>query len=102
MRNRPSIGKPTILDFSCPLELSRFPFDTQTCTMNISSWVYTDGLLSLIPNTDVSKQIDVLDTFSHSEWKLLGYSLEHYNETRTCCPNKLFSVIKLVGVKPIP
>lgn len=60
-------SKPTILKFSCPLELSRFPFDTQRCVMNISSWVYTDDMLSIIPNRDVQKQIDVLDTFGHSE-----------------------------------
>ena len=78
-------SKPTILDFSCPLELSRFPFDTQTCTMNISSWVYTDGLLNLIPNTDVSKQIDVLSSFGHSEWEVKEYSVIISKERRECC-----------------
>ena len=86
-------SKPTILDFSCPLELSRFPFDTQTCTMNISSWVYTDGLLSLIPNTDVSKQIDVLDTFGHSEWEVIEYRVTTSKEKRECCGDEEFDVL---------
>ena len=86
-------SKPTILDFSCPLELSRFPFDTQTCTMNISSWVYTDGFLNLIPNTDVSKQIDVLDTFGHSEWEVKGYNVITTKERRECCGDKEFDVL---------
>ena len=86
-------SKPTILDFSCPLELSRFPFDTQTCTMNISSWVYTDGFLNLIPNTDVSKQIDVLDTFGHSEWEVKSYNVITTKERRECCGDKEFDVL---------
>lgn len=86
-------SKPTILDFSCPLELSHFPFDTQKCSLNISSWVYTDGLLSLIPNTDISKQIDVLDTFGHSEWEVRGYSVNQLKETRECCGEKEFDVL---------
>ena len=86
-------SKPTILDFSCPLELSHFPFDTQKCSLNISSWVYTDGLLSLIPNTDISKQIDVLDTFGHSEWDVRGYSVNQLKETRECCGDKEFDVL---------
>ena len=86
-------SKPTILDFSCPLELSHFPFDTQTCTLNISSWVYTDLMLSLIPNTDVSKQIDVLDSFGHSEWDVKGYRVEQLKETRACCGQKEFDIL---------
>ena len=86
-------SKPTILDFSCPLELSHFPFDTQICSLNISSWVYTDGMLSLIPNLDTSKQIDVLDTFGHSEWDVKGYSVNPLKETRECCGDKEFNVL---------
>lgn len=86
-------SKPTILDFSCPLELSLFPFDTQTCTLNISSWVYTDEMLSLIPNTDVSKQIDVLDSFGHSEWQVNSYKVEQFKEKRICCGEKEFDIL---------
>ena len=77
-------SKPTILKFSCPLELSKFPFDTQSCIMNISSWVYTDDLLNLIPNLDESKQIDVLKSFGHSEWKVLNYTVTSLKENRVC------------------
>ena len=86
-------SKPTILKFSCPLELSRFPFDTQTCVMNISSWVYTDDMLSLIPNRDVQKQIDVLDTFGHSEWNVIGYGVQQLKETRECCQEREFDIL---------
>tara|TARA_B100000795_G_scaffold218672_1_gene172819 strand:- start:161 stop:1117 length:957 start_codon:yes stop_codon:yes gene_type:complete len=86
-------SKPTILKFSCPLELSKFPFDTQSCIMNISSWVYTDDLLNLIPNLDESKQIDVLKSFGHSEWKVLNYTVTSLKENRVCCKDKYFDVL---------
>ena len=86
-------SKPTILKFSCPLKLSKFPFDTQTCTMNMSSWVYTNDLLELIPNEDITKQIDMMDSFRHSEWEVLDAGVLEFEEERDCCIDKDFNVI---------
>lgn len=89
-------SNPAIYSFSCALELYRFPFDTQTCIMKFSSWVYDNSLLHLVPNPDINKQIDLLESFSHSEWKINDVSLETYNETRECCGNSEFSVNKYI------
>ena len=62
--------------------------------MQFSSWSFDNSLLTLSPYGDKSTQIDVLESCSHSEWKLMNYNIETYNETRRCCPNKLFSVNK--------
>ena len=86
-------SKPTILKFSCPLELEKFPFDTQICTMNISSWVYTNDLLNLIPNTVANKQVDILDTFRHSEWDIINSEVNTYTIERDCCIGKEFNII---------
>lgn len=87
-------SNPAIFRFSCALELHNFPFDTQTCVMKFSSWVYDNSLLYLIPNPIKEKQIDVLSSFSHSEWKILDVYLDTYNETRECCGDNTFSVNK--------
>lgn len=89
-------SNPAIYSFSCALELYRFPFDTQTCIMKFSSWVYDNSLLILVANPDVNKQIDLLESFSHSEWEIVGVILETYNETRECCGNSEFSVNKYI------
>ena len=86
-------SKPTILKFSCPLELSKFPFDSQNCVMNISSWIYTNNLLKLIPNKDIKNQIDVLDSFRHSEWDVIGYNVNKFKQKRSCCRNNYFDVL---------
>ena len=83
---------PAVYTISCPLQLKFFPFDSQTCSIRFSSWSYDNSLLNLAPYGEYTTQIDVLDTFSHSEWDLDSYSIETYNETRKCCQNKLFSV----------
>ena len=83
-------SNPAIYRFSCALELHQFPFDTQTCIMKFSSWVYDNSLLRLIPNPDSAKQIDLLPSFSHSEWEIVDVTLESYNETRECCGDNEF------------
>ena len=86
-------SNPAIYKFSCSLELQYFPFDTQKCDMQFASWVYNNNQLNLKPYDNLEKQIDILDTFSHSEWSIKGVSLVTTNETRLCCPNNKYSTI---------
>lgn len=83
---------PGVYTLSCPLDLIYFPFDTQTCSIKFSSWSYDNSLLNLAPYGEYTTQLDVMDSFSHSEWDLESYSIETFNESRKCCPNKQFSV----------
>jgi hypothetical protein len=86
-------SKPGIYKFSCSLDLTDFPFDKQNCTMTFGSWVYNDIFINLIPNKDESKRIDVLDSFSHSEWKIVDLELRVLNEERECCPDENFNIL---------
>ena len=85
-------SKPAIFKFSCPLDLHEFPFDIQSCTMKFGSWTYNNNMMKIQPYEEVDKQIDVLSSFSHSEWQINSYSLKTYNESRICCPGKDFSI----------
>ena len=85
-------SNPAIFKFSCGLKLKYFPFDTQECKMKFSSWIYNNKLLNLKPNDDKSKQIDILDSFSHSEWDINNVTVTTYEEYRPCCPNEPFNV----------
>ena len=84
-------SNPAIYKFSCSLELHYFPFDTQRCIMKFSSWNYNNLLLNLKPNSDINKQIDILDEFSHSEWEIVNVNVINYNDSRPCCPNLNFT-----------
>ena len=85
-------SNPAVFRFSCPLDLHYFPFDTQRCRMKFASWIYNNNLLTLHPHKDVSKQIDILSTFSHSEWKIRDVKVNNYVEKRPCCPDVEFDV----------
>ena len=85
-------SKPGIFKFSCSLDLHEFPFDIQRCRMRFGSWTHNTDMMSIIPYEEIEKQIDVLPSFSHSEWDINRYSLNHYNESRVCCPGKNFSI----------
>ena len=74
-------SNPVVLKMPCSLQLETFPFDTQTCSMKFGSWVYSSEYLNLIPYDNVEQQIDVLDSFSHTEWEIDGLTVElQYNE----------------------
>lgn len=72
-------SNPVVIKMPCSLELQLFPFDTQTCDIVFGSWVYSSEYLNLIPYQDEEKQIDVLDSFSHTEWEIdsLTVDLQH-------------------------
>ena len=60
--------------------------------MKFGSWTYDNTLLTFNTTRSSATQIDVLDSFSHSEWNLEKYYVSYYNETRECCGEKLFDI----------
>lgn len=87
-------SNPVVLKMPCSLELQTFPFDTQTCSMKFGSWVYSSQYLNLIPYTNEEQQIDVLDSFSHTEWEIDELSVElHFNE-REGYTNEIFNELE--------
>tara|TARA_B110001469_G_scaffold107518_1_gene107772 strand:- start:838 stop:2352 length:1515 start_codon:yes stop_codon:yes gene_type:complete len=86
-------SKPGIYKYSCSLNLKMFPFDKQNCTMIFGNWIYSNNYVYLQPYKDESKQIDILDSFSHSEWEIETVNIVQRNETRDCCPNEEFNTL---------
>jgi hypothetical protein len=87
-------SKPQVLKFSCSMNLHEFPFDIQSCKLKFGSWLYSDRLLHLMAFSDPARRIDILDSFSHSEWEVLGVNVTASKEVRNCCPNKLFDLLE--------
>ena len=51
--------------------------------MTFGSWVYSSQFLDLIPYTNSEQQIDVLDSFSHTEWEIRDLTVELHVEERS-------------------
>ena len=86
-------SKPGIYKSSCSLDLKEFPFDSQNCTLLFGSWVYNDMYVNLKPYKDVNKQVDILSSFSHSEWDVQNVEVRHLKEERSCCPGEEFDLL---------
>lgn len=86
-------SKPGIYKYACSLNLKKFPFDTQKCTMIFGNWVYSNRYVFLKPYDVEDKQVDILSSFSHSEWKIVKVEVKTVNETRNCCPNEEYHTL---------
>ena len=51
----------------CPIDISSFPFDDQTCSLTFQSWLY-DGLKLNLTLAPFNVDINVVN----GEWNLLG------------------------------
>jgi hypothetical protein len=87
-------SNPVVLKMPCSLELETFPFDTQTCRMVFGSWVYSSDFLNLIPYNNEEQQIDVLDSFSHTEWEIDELTVELNTEERNGHINEDFNELE--------
>ena len=88
--------RPALFSFLCPLKLERFPYDTQTRSMEFGSWKLNSHFLDIIPFSDDDdyKGFIINPDFSHNEWKIKSHSIQHnYNEYK-CCPGELWPVTK--------
>lgn len=86
--------RPATFSFLCPLELSRFPYDKQTCSMEFGSWKFNNAILDIIPfsNKDYRKAIIIDSKFSHNEWNIKETSYKHEYNEYLCCPGELWPV----------
>ena len=73
-------SRPGIFKFSCAMDLIKFPFDTQNCSMTFGSWVYDQSFLNLKPYEDSSKAVDIFSSFSHGEWDVENIYLNNFME----------------------
>ena len=84
--------RPTRYSFSCTLDLKKFPFDIQECTMTFGSWKYNANFLDLRPfnNHNKFKNISVNPQFSHNEWNIIDTYVIHEDIEYLCCPGELW------------
>ncbi|KAI6197450.1 hypothetical protein M3Y94_01226000 [Aphelenchoides besseyi] len=90
---------PSILKFSCLLNLRYFPFDQQVCTMTFSSWTYDQTGIDYIPYSDTIGTSNFLANEGcqkrRSEIHLLSAQI-HTSEVDTLPQKPLFYLINLI------
>ncbi|XP_046373238.2 neuronal acetylcholine receptor subunit alpha-10-like [Haliotis rufescens] len=74
---------PTIIQSLCKVDVTYFPFDTQTCALKFSSWAYHGLQLNV---TNKASAGDMSSFKVNSEWHLVSVPVERHVEYYGCCP----------------
>ncbi|XP_064474752.1 neuronal acetylcholine receptor subunit alpha-10-like isoform X2 [Ornithodoros turicata] len=74
---------PTKFRSTCPVDVTYFPFDDQSCVMKLGSWIY-DGLQVDVQNR--TKAVDLTNYVPNGEWELLEARLVRNVVFYPCCP----------------
>jgi hypothetical protein len=60
---------PAILETSCDMDVTLFPFDVQTCNIQVASWgFYTDAVNVIFSQNE----INIENYYKNGEWDLVG------------------------------
>ncbi|KAK7482712.1 hypothetical protein BaRGS_00026010 [Batillaria attramentaria] len=98
---------------TCPMDLTYFPYDTQTCTMVFGSWAHTSKEMSVkfLTTNESEVEVEVTDEDSmsfpihqHPEWELVGRGAKAKitKKSYECCPDSftILSVTVKMARKP--
>jgi len=74
-----------LLTASCRMDVSWFPFDTQTCSPKFGSWTHSGNELDLSVGL-----ILISEYIENGEWSLLGLNASRLVKFYECCPEMPF------------
>ncbi|KAL1122091.1 hypothetical protein AAG570_003497 [Ranatra chinensis] len=85
---------PAQFSFFCDMDLTRWPFDTHTCSMKLGSWTYSGEQLDL--QTDETR-VDVKVVVS--EWDVVDVTKKRSSTYYACCTEPYVDIEFNVTVK---
>ena len=87
---------PTEVKTTCKIDISFFPFDTQTCTMVFGSWTYTGSYLNLTLKRDTA---DLSGYTMSGEWDLLSARAKLNLVKYSCCPDPYIDITYTITIR---
>jgi len=80
----------------CKFNALWYPFDQQTCIIQLGSWTYDAGKID-VRIADEAEDEDNMD--KNSDWRLISLEHKHFERKYNCC-EELYSVVEVhVGMK---
>lgn len=73
---------PTVIEVQCPVDVTKFPFDTQTCTLQFGSWIYNGFQVDIDIKNDFA---DLTSMMSNVEWVVDKVTAEKHSTIYLCC-----------------
>ncbi|XP_071112930.1 neuronal acetylcholine receptor subunit alpha-10-like [Haliotis cracherodii] len=78
---------PVRLRTLCQVDLSKFPFDEQVCSIQLSSWTYSGtGINISLWGGSADHAIDLGGGLLNSEWKIISSTATVKQTHYSCCP----------------
>ncbi|XP_060557078.1 acetylcholine receptor subunit delta-like [Ruditapes philippinarum] len=68
-----------IFESSCPVDMTYFPYDIQTCELQFMSWSYTDDSVQLYTNR--IEYVDLEDFTPNPQWEIISTDIFFANNT---------------------
>ena len=85
--------------YFCNFNLTRFPYDTQTCSFTIGPWLYPYSALQVIPNT---KGVEFAYFEPNSEYLLRRVESRAASEIYSCCTAPFRTIIVQLVFERLP
>ena len=89
---------PVKYESSCPVDMTDFPFDEQTCELRFGSWSYDAKKLDLMFSEGI-EGFDMDQYVPNSEWEILHNTAEKRYMKYPCCVNPYVDVTYRVTVR---
>ncbi|XP_046583793.1 neuronal acetylcholine receptor subunit alpha-10-like [Haliotis rubra] len=90
---------PTIITSLCKVDVTYFPFDTQSCELKFGSWSFHGLQLNL---TNRASAGDMSSFKVNSEWDLISVPVERHVVYYGCCPDPYPDVTFYVNLRRKP
>ncbi|XP_018016609.2 neuronal acetylcholine receptor subunit alpha-5-like [Hyalella azteca] len=87
---------PTKFRSTCPVDVTYFPFDDQTCILKLGSWIY-DGFQ--VDVTNRTADVDLTNYISNGEWELLEARIIRNVIYYSCCPEPFPDVTITITIR---
>ena len=81
---------PGLYDVHCEMDVTYFPFDYQTCSLQVTSWVYDTDKVNFTKTTDY---VNTEDYNENGEWQLISTSVSESTRTEE---GETFSTLNFV------
>lgn len=90
-----------MLESSCKVKMSKFPFDEQACLLTIGSWTY-NGLALQLHFHKKKELAELIYYRENSEWELLSANAKQNIVEYECCPAPYYHLIYTVHFRRKP
>ncbi|XP_069172204.1 neuronal acetylcholine receptor subunit alpha-10-like isoform X2 [Procambarus clarkii] len=87
---------PTKFRSTCPVDVTYFPFDDQTCILKLGSWIY-DGFQ--VDVTNRTAEVDLTNYIPNGEWELLEAKIIRNVIYYSCCPEPFPDVTITITIR---